>query len=41
MSLLDGHFQYFVDVLALVANIQGFAVIAFTVTDVTRYIDVG
>ena len=41
MSFFDGHFQHFVDVFALVTNIQSFAVITFAVADIARHVDVG
>ena len=39
--VLDGHVQHLVDVLALVADLQGFPVIALALTDVAGHIDIG
>ena len=41
MRLLDGHRQYVVNVAALVLNLQRLAVIALTVANVARHVDVG
>ena len=38
--LLHGHLQHLVDVLALVAHIKGFAVVARTLAHVARHVDV-
>ena len=41
MRLLDRHLQHFVDVAALVLDLQRLAVVALAVADVARHVDVG
>ena len=39
-GVLHGHLQHFVNVLALVAHVQGFAVVAFALTHIAGHVDV-
>ena len=41
IRLLDRHREHFVDVLALVADLERLAVVALAVADVARHVDVG
>ena len=41
MRLFHRHLQNFVDVLALVLDFQGFAVVALAVADIAGHVDVG
>jgi hypothetical protein len=39
-GVLDGHLEHFVDGLALVADIQGLAVVALALADVAGHVDI-